>query len=185
MNGSLRKALLCCSAGFLALGCGPPRPVEIRTAADAAEYASCPPAGGVRIAGTSFARQRVGSIVPGTGRPVNLDPATRYSTAVFQAITERQNRESYFKVEKESQTAVPDPVLLKCRRTASVDAEGRFAFENVAPGTYFVSSYVSWLSPVGEWLGTWNVSRIVVGGEGVPALLLSGVPASIPDMPAR
>ena len=122
---------------------------------------------------------------PGAGRPVYLDPATRYSTAVFQAITDQQNKTSFFKAEKESETVVPDPAMLKCRRTATADADGAFTFDRVAPGPYFLSSYISWLTPAGTWLGMWNVSSVKVGEDGKIEVVLSGVPASVPDMPAH
>lgn len=183
MNGTSRSALLIGFVGLFALSCAS-RPVEVKTAAPAAADAgACPAAGDARVAGRSFSRQRNGGIVSGASRPVYLDPATRYSTAVFQAITDRQNRSNFFKAEKESGTVVPDPAMLKCRRTVQTDADGAFTFENVGPGTYFVSSYVSWLTPTGEWLGTWNVSSLVVSGDGKKfEILLSGVPAAIPDM---
>ncbi len=135
--------------------------------------------------GRSFARQRSGDLVSGAGRPVYLDPATRYSTAVFRAITDQQNKTSFFKAEKESATVVPDPAMLKCRRTVQADADGAFTFDKVAPGPYFVSSYISWLTPAGTWLGMWNVSSVTVAGDGKIEVVLSGVPASVPDLPAR
>lgn len=186
MNGSLRSALLVGPVALLALSCAS-RPVEVKTAGPAAADAgTCPAAGDARVTGRSFGRQRTGGVVSGAGRPVYLDPATPYSTAVFQAITDRQNKSSFFKAEKESATVVPDPAMLKCRRTVRTDADGAFAFDNVGAGSYFVSSYVSWLTPTGEWLGTWNVSSLLVSGDGKKYdILLSGVPASIPDLPAR
>jgi hypothetical protein len=159
--------------------------VEVKTTAAPADEAACPGPGTARVAGKSFARQRSGSIISGAGRPVSLDPATRYSTAVFQAIVEHQNKSSFFKAEKESSTVVPDPAMLKCRKTAQADADGGFVFENVAPGSYFVSTYISWMTPAGEWLGAWNVVPLAVGAEGKTDVLLSGVPASIPPPAAR
>ena len=135
--------------------------------------------------GRSFGRQRNGDLISGAGRPVYLDPATRYSTAVFQAITDQQNKTSFFKAEKESATVVPDPEMLKCRRTVQADTEGVFAFDKVAPGPYFLSSYISWLTPAGTWLGMWNVSSVKVGEDGKIEVVLSGVPDSVPDMPAH
>jgi hypothetical protein len=182
VNGSLRSALLSAPVALLALSCAS-RPVEVKTAAGPgpAGDGACPAAGDARVTGRSFSRQRNGGIVSGASRPVYLDPATPYSTAVFQAITDR-----FFKAEKESATVVPDPAMLKCRRTVRTDADGAFAFDDVGTGSYFVSSYVSWLTPTGEWLGTWNVSSLVVSGDGKKYdVLLSGVPASIPDLPAR
>ena len=180
MNRSTRSTLLLGAAALVVLGCAS-KPVEVKTAAGPADDAPCPAAGPARISGRLFARQRSGSLVSGAGRPVYLDPATAYATGVFQAITERQNRTSYFKAEKEGSTVAPDAVLLKCRRTSEADGDGTFVFDKVAPGSYFVSSYISWLSPASEWLGTWNVSRVSVGADGSNVvLLLSGVPESIP-----
>jgi hypothetical protein len=185
VNRWLRSSLVLGFAGLLGPGCGGGRPVEVKAALDRADYATCPAAGGSRITGTSFARQRIGGLVSGAGRPVYLDPATRYSAAVYAAITERQNARSFFTVEKETQTVVPDPVMFTCRRTVQADADGKFAFENVPPGSYIVSSYISWLKPDGEWLGTWNVSSLVVAGDGKNLdVVLSGVPVAIPAPPA-
>lgn len=181
----MRSALLVGFAGLFALSCAS-RPVDVKAAAGPADAAPCPSGGDARVAGRSFARQRNGGLVSGSGRPVYLDPATRYSTAVFQAITDRQNKSSFFKAEKESGTVVPDAAMLKCRRTVQADSDGAFAFENVSRGSYFVSSYISWLSPAGEWLGTWNVSPLAVAADRESLnLVLSGVPAAIPDLPAR
>ncbi len=184
MNGSLRSAVLVGSVSILAVGCAA-RPVDVKSAVGPGDAAPCPAGGEARVAGRSFARQRSGDLVSGAGRAVYLDPATRYSTAVFRAITDRQNIASFFKAEKESGTVVPDPAMVKCRRTVQADADGAFTFDRVAPGPYFVSSYVSWLTPAGTWLGMWNVSSVTVGIDGKIEVVLSGVPAEIPDLPAR
>ena len=187
MNGSLRSALLLGSAVLLASGCAS-RPVEVRAVPDARDVATCPSGAGAPLTGTSFSRQRNGRLVFGAGRPVYLDPATRYSAAVFRAIAEHQNKKSFFAAEKESGTVVPDPAMLKCRRTVQADAEGRFAFTDVPPGTWFVSSYVSWIKPDGEreWVGMWNLSPVVIPADGKAVdVVLSGGPETIADPPAR
>jgi len=187
MKGSLVSALLLGSTVVLASGCGS-HPLEVKTAPDPADYATCPSGSGSRITGTTFARSKNGGLVSGAGRSVSLDPSTRYATAVFRTVVDRQNKVSYFDSEKDTGTVVPDAVMLKCRRTAVADADGRFSFENVPPGSYIVSSYLSWLGPreKGEWIGCWNVSAVVVTGDGKALdLVLSGVPETLADPPAR
>lgn len=186
MNGSLRSALLLGSVLLVAPGCSS-GPVEVKAAPDARADAACPSGAGARLTGSSFARQRNGKLVSGGGRPVYLDPATRYSAAVFRAIVEHQNKKSYFNAEKESGTVVPDPAMLKCRRTVQADAEGRFTFTDVPPGSWFVSSYVSWIKPdgTGEWSGVWNLSPVVISADGKAVdVVLSGGPETIADPPA-
>ena len=189
MNGSLRSALLLGSAFLLAPGCSSgPRPVEVKAVPDARSDDACPSGAGARVTGNSFSRQRNGRLVSGASRPVYLDPATRYSAAVFRAIVEHQNKKSYFKAEKESGTVVPDPAMLKCRRTVQADAEGRFTFTDVPLGSYFVSSYVSWIKPDGEreWVGMWNLSPVVISADGKDVnVVLSGGPETIADPPSR
>ena len=189
MNGSLRSTLLLGSALLLAPGCSSgPGPSRSRPFPTPASDEACPSGAGARLTGNSFSRQRNGKLVSGAGRPVYLDPATRYSAAVFRAIVEHQNKKSYFKAEKESGTVVPDPAMLKCRRTVQADAEGRFTFTDVPPGSYFVSSYVSWIKPDGEreWVGMWNLSPVVISADGKAVdVVLSGGPETIADPPAR
>jgi hypothetical protein len=187
VNGSLRSTLLLGSALLLAPGCAS-GPVEVKAVPDARADAACPSGAGVRLTGTSFSRQRNGKLVSGASRPVYLDPATRYSAAVFRAIVEHQNKKSFFAAEKESGTVVPDPSMLKCRRTVQADVEGKFTFTDVPPGSYFVSSYVSWIKPEGEleWVGMWNLSPVEIRADGKAVdVVLSGGPETIADPPAR
>jgi hypothetical protein len=186
MKGSLVPALLAGSV-VLASGCGS-HPLEVKAVPDPADYATCPSGSGSRITGTTFARSKNGGLVSGSGRSVTLDPSTRYATAVFRTVVDRQNKVSYFGSEKDTGTVMPDAVMLKCRRTAVADEDGKFTFENVPPGSYIVSSYLSWLRPdgKGEWVGSWNVSAIAVQGDGKTLdLVLSGVPETLADPPAR
>jgi hypothetical protein len=187
VNGSLRSSLLIASALLLVPGCSS-GPVEVKAAPDARADAPCPVGPGSRLTGASFSRQRNGSLVSGAGRPVYLDPATRYSAAVFRAIVEHQNKKGYFAAEKESGTVVPDPAMFKCRRTVQANAEGKFAFPDVPPGSYFVSSYVSWIKPDGsrEWVGVWNLGPVEIPADGKAVdVVLSGGPEAISDPPAR
>jgi hypothetical protein len=186
VNGSLRSTLLLGSVLLLAPGCSS-GPVEVKAAPDARADAACPSGAGGRLTGTSFSRQRNGKLVSGANRPVYLDPATRYSAAVFRAIVEHQNKKSFFSAEKESGTVVPDPAMFKCRRTVQADAEGKFTFTDVPPGSYFVSSYVSWFRAdgSGEWSGVWNLSPVTISADGKAVdVVLSGGPETIADPPA-
>lgn len=184
MNRPVFSALLVGSFGLVTLGCA--SPVEIKANLDPNDYATCPSGGTVRLNGSTFVRKKNGIVVTGAGRHVHLDPATLYSAAVFRALAEKQKDDQAFHLEKESETVVLNTVMLKCRRSVQADADGKFAFANVSPGPYILSSYISWMKPRGEWEGAWSIRTLMVSGE-KPSVgyVLSGSPPTVQDPPAK
>lgn len=148
--------------------------VELKTSLDPQEYASCPGFGGNVITGSTFGRTKGGAIKSAAGRTVHLDPSTHYAAAAYSAIQAKQAKDNFFVAELETDTVAFDPAMLKCRREATVGLDGTFRFDNVRQGTYFLSTYISWLND-GRWVGVWSESQILVmDGDHDRPVVLSG-----------
>lgn len=109
-----------------------PNPVE---PAIAAEYRPFQQAGTGRVAGQAFMRTRGGDVKLAAGNSVRLDPITTYSREWYRL---RGRDVRYF------HTELPDTLFNAVRREQRVDAQGKFAFADLAPGWYFVTTYVQW-----------------------------------------
>ena len=160
------------SSLLLAAGCA--SRVELKTNLDPQEYASCPGSGSNVITGSTFGRTKGGALVSAAGRTVHLDKWTKYAHAAYYAIREKQAKDSLFREESETGTVTLDPTMFKCRRNATVGLDGNFRFNNVTPGEYFLSTYISWMNGR-EWVGVWSVTLIRVrDGEPASPVVLSG-----------
>lgn len=109
---------------------------------DAAEAAFIDKPGKTTIAGQAFLPDKTGHVNVrfAAGEVVRLIPATSYS---------RSRLAYYFKGAKFVPAALasesdPDPEYLAHIRTTKAGSTGRFVFENVPPGDYFVSTQVVW-----------------------------------------
>ena len=129
-----------CSIIALLLGCQS-GPVKVAAVANPDDYKSGPRPGTAVVAGEAFGRTKGGDVKTAAGLSVYLDPVTPYSTEVFKTLA----KHGAFEAEKESDTIVFDATMLKSRRRTAGDSSGRFRFERVAAGDYFVSCYVRWM----------------------------------------
>lgn len=109
------------------------------------EYAPYGRSGGATIEGQAFAMTRGGDSKKCAGRQVILHPATSYSTEWFEHAV----------LQEEIVQPIGDVRLGQYQRTTTSDADGRFVFENVPAGAYFVTCRVSW-----------EVARTVCMGRG-------------------
>ena len=95
------------------------------------------------IAGQAFLKRDNGRNVYASGEIVRLTPVTSYSSERFAKLYDGRK---FIRV-----LAIPrveiDPVYASYTRTMKGDHMGRFRFDNVAPGRYFVSSSVTWREP--------------------------------------
>lgn len=100
-------------------------------------------------------------------REIVLTPATDYSAELIEAY-----REYPVRIEN------PDPRLESYQRRTVTDRHGRFRFENLPPGDYFIHCFIDYPTPTGlgplqragavGWAGA--VGRISVGeGQSVHA----------------
>lgn len=96
------------------------------------------------IRGSALIRQGGGGVVTCAGAKVSLIPATQYAiertSGQFPAMYEERgfSRKIYLQFE-------PDvPAYAQMMRHTSCDAQGYFDFPNVADGTFYVRTAISW-----------------------------------------
>ncbi len=109
---------------------------------DAAEGAFIHKQGTSRIEGSAFLRQRGGGTVTAAGNEVSLIPVTKYSSARIAAIYKGE-KVSYLGGNFESTPAEYGRQM----RNTKADVDGKFYFDRVAPGDYFVATTVRWSVP--------------------------------------
>lgn len=118
-------------------GCAsvPPPQWSPTTEARESEYLPYLTPGSSTISGQAFLTQRGGGVVKAAGREVTLDPAT--STGA----------EWWFKAGKvwvHRFLSPPSRGFTQARRKTTADAEGRFTFEDLPAGKYYVRTEVTW-----------------------------------------
>jgi hypothetical protein len=112
-----------------------PRAVE-RLAFNEAEFAALPKIGTASVKGQIFARQRGGGVIKGAGSEIYLNPVTSLSQQWFDEA-----------MKGNEMAGDADPRYLVAGRTAFADADGRFEFNNLPPGDYFVTGMIQWEAP--------------------------------------
>jgi hypothetical protein len=144
----MKKLNLWLSAIFIIsmAGCAS-APVKLNTKFDADEAKKLMEKGNNAIEGNAFLRQRGGGIVTCSGMTVQLVPATAYATEralAYFGTTERgfAPDEGIF-----NKKMPPRPVDYdKYSKTAVCDSEGRFKFKDLADGTYYVTTAITWMA---------------------------------------
>lgn len=93
------------------------------------------------VVGHAFRTKPSGVVVNAAGQIVRLVPATAFSRERFQNL---YGRGKYLPHSVYPRDDNPDPAYAEYTRTVKAEANGRFVFENVAPGEYFVTTQVIW-----------------------------------------
>ena len=96
--------------------------------------------GKATIEGHAFLRRPDNVPENAVGQVVRLIPVTPYSEARFAAFYKGQKYLPAWQVPKME----ADPEYASYTRTTTSDSNGRFTFENVAPGKYYVATQVMW-----------------------------------------
>ena len=94
-----------------------------------------------KIAGHAFFRSEKGRVIFAAGEYVYLIPATPYTDARFASFF---GEEKYLKAMRLFLTQESDPEYRKFTRNTKAESDGRFSFDNVAPGTYYLWTQATW-----------------------------------------
>ncbi len=132
-------ALSLCLAGA---GCNArnDKKIDDPVAFDAKEAAYVLKQGKTTIHGHAFVINNVGRAQNAAGQDVFLVPQTAYSKQRIEAIFDSGKSVQAREVPK----LPSDPDYLKYTRRWKTDTNGKFTFDNVAPGEYFVVTQMSW-----------------------------------------
>ncbi|MEQ6342932.1 MAG: hypothetical protein M3A44_15135 [Gammaproteobacteria bacterium] len=99
------------------------------------EYGQYLQGGSATLSGQAFLTQQNGGVVKAAGRTVTLDPATSIGN-------EWWGKAGKFWVHRA--LTPPSPGFLKARRTTTADADGKFRFQDLPAGKYYVRTEVTW-----------------------------------------
>lgn len=136
------KALLLGSVLIAAImaGCQSSRPAAtVAFSAEEAAYIKKPGTG--VIIGHAFRTRSLGQVVNAAGEVVRLVPMTAFARERFKQL---YGERKYVAASAYPKQDTPDPAYGEYTRTTKAQANGRFVFDKVAPGTYFVSTQVIW-----------------------------------------
>jgi hypothetical protein len=136
----MRTIHFCILALALATGACQSTRIENPIAFDAAEAAFVLKQGKAEIEGHAFVTNGSGGVVNAAGQPVWLVPVTAYARQRFAAF--------YGAGKSIPARSVPsissDPEYIKYTRQTKTESSGKFSFDKVAPGEYFVVSQMIW-----------------------------------------
>lgn len=119
------------------------------------------------VAGQSFMRTMGGEVRTCAGYEVSLFPATSYAAERMRIMygSDTAGIRTASLVRKEPSTT--DPEYMRLSRNTKCDANGRFSFEKVASGSYFIVTAVIWSTgqPYSAPQGGYQMRRITAGPE--------------------
>jgi len=150
-----------------------PRSFPEQVAFDEAAYAAYRAPGTGTVTGQAFLKTRGGEVRYAAGDEVYLNPATDYEAArIFKLLRAR----FVDPTGKPVWTPAPGENWKTPQRTTTADAEGRFKFEGLPPGKYFVSSNVTWDTGQGM-TGGWVIQEVTASpGQSVNVIVAATKP---------
>lgn len=132
----MRKYLFLTVILFLSACAGRPIVIE-RIPFDLAEYSSLPSQGTASITGQAYIKLADGSVRYPDNAQARLNPVTSYSKQWYQVhYLDRLNITS------------ADPRYLEYVRKVKFDEQGRFSFENIPAGNYYISAPIFWMEEI-------------------------------------
>lgn len=153
----------CLAAAFLQSCVSAP---TIVSSFDATEAAFIKAQGSGAISGQAFLRRNDGMVVYAAGSDVILIPRTTYAAERMNALYRGGKFNNMV-----PDPATTDPQYVAMTKRVRADGEGRFRFENVADGDYYVVTRVLWIvgnSPQG---GSLMETASVRGGQAVDLIM--------------
>ena len=130
----MKKLFIAATAVALLSGCmSIPKPVSL-PAFPQAEYDKLKLEGSEKLTGQAFLKTLGGDVKVAAGSQVVLMPKTSYTDFQFATCT-------ITRCDKEDMRAA------KYEKLTIADAQGKFEFDNIAPGEYYIQTTVTWMRP--------------------------------------
>lgn len=126
-------------AGALLAGCVERKPATVAFSAEEAAFIKKP--GNGVIVGHAFRTKPSGVVVNAAGQVVRLVPATAFARERFANFYGKGKYVPHASYPRDDEV---DPAYSDYTRTTKAEANGRFAFDKVGPGTYFLTTQVIW-----------------------------------------
>jgi hypothetical protein len=122
--------------------------------------------GTATISGQAFLRRNDGVVVYGASSDTVLVPASTYAKERVAALYRGGKVNSFVPSPKNT-----DPRYEQMARRTKNDGEGRFTFDRVADGDYFVMTTVMWMA--GDWRQGGNIMEPVTvrNGQGINLIM--------------
>lgn len=142
------RAMTIVAAAVALIGCA--RTETLNTQFNPQEAAYINQKGDGSIQGQAFMKTVGGEVRYAAGNTVLLIPDTAYARERFQKLY-GDSKCNYGAVRFDKD---PDPAYLKMARSTKANGEGRFRFDGLAPGAYFVATQLVWGVPTQYGLQT-------------------------------
>jgi hypothetical protein len=171
----MRRAVVSVIALILLSGCNHTSPSPGSAAFDPAEAAYIRTPGSATISGQAYVRDPNGGGETryASGEVVRLVPASGYA----QARIAHFYGASKFVAADAMPKITPDPEYVAYTRATKANAQGRFSFDHVAPGRYFLTTQIIW-KPKGasqsEGGAIYETVSVAAGEGGAIDVVLSG-----------
>lgn len=94
-----------------------------------------------RIDGHAFLKKPNGAVMNAVGEVVWLIPATPYAR---ERMTRLYGSAKFMPANASNRTETTDPKFTEYTRKTKAESNGRFSFDKVAPGDYFIATNVTW-----------------------------------------
>ncbi|EOB0368403.1 hypothetical protein SR99_22320 [Enterobacter hormaechei subsp. steigerwaltii] len=131
----MKKLVIAATAAALLSGCmSTPKPVNLPPFPQA-EYDKLKLDGSEKLTGQAFLKTMGGDVKVAAGSQVILMPKTSYTDFQFATCM------GLTRCDKEDMRAA------KYEKVTIADAQGKFEFDNIAPGEYYVQTSVTWMRP--------------------------------------
>jgi len=125
-------------------GCAAPqKPVQLTTSFNATEAQRLTQPGANIVSGSALIRQNGGGIVTCAGLSIMLIPHTAYAAERIRAIYGNTERGSN-PIQRQLQFVPDDTRYLQITRQTVCDAQGKFTFNDVADGRFYLISVINW-----------------------------------------
>ncbi|MEX0960253.1 MAG: hypothetical protein WDZ63_13295 [Burkholderiales bacterium] len=141
----MHKLIVLAVVAFAVGGCVTPQKVNISSSFDAAQASQMLEKGSNSLRGSALIRQRGGGVVTCAGQDVVLAPATAYASERVKAIygSEDGGFNPVFGGRRVSFESEP-PEFKTLILTTRCDAQGYFKFDQVANGSFYVVTLITW-----------------------------------------